>query len=43
MKRSPWGGRLRAVFQSGIGTEPRVWVQHCSCDTSYAGVCFGSG
>lgn len=43
MKLSPWGGHLHAVFWSGVGTETRVWVQHGSCDTSYAGVCFGSG
>lgn len=34
-------GHLCTLFSSGIDNKTRAWIQHCSRDTSYAGVCFG--
>lgn len=38
-----WCGHLRAVFCSGVDTETSTRIQHCSRDSSSAGVCFGLG
>lgn len=40
-KRPYWCGHLCAVFEPGVDTETGAWIQHCSRDTSSAGVCYG--